>query len=152
VKEETLELPKIENHQDESIIAYIDKIYKEIFSKFIYFCWITKSIVLVVGNNEKIVGQGKFSRARAKRTIKYTPTTYTTTTNEDLNWIDFSNIFYLININVLTREYGLHKYFELTHFLFSWFEHRKDKGVPLVRPNCIPPSFWRLGLGKSRAS
>jgi hypothetical protein len=38
VKEETLKLPKIDNHQDESIIAYIDKIYKESFNKFIYFC------------------------------------------------------------------------------------------------------------------
>jgi hypothetical protein len=37
VKENMLELPKTENHQDESIIAYIDKIYKESFNKFIYF-------------------------------------------------------------------------------------------------------------------
>ncbi len=37
VKEKTLELPKTKNHQDESIIAYIDKIYKESFNKFIYF-------------------------------------------------------------------------------------------------------------------
>jgi hypothetical protein len=64
VKEETLELPKIENHQDESIIAYIDKIYKESFSKFIYFRWIVKLVVLVVGKNEKIMGQCKFSRTQ----------------------------------------------------------------------------------------
>jgi hypothetical protein len=37
VKEEMLKLPKIKNHQDENIIAYIDKIYKESFNKFIYF-------------------------------------------------------------------------------------------------------------------
>jgi len=37
VKEEMLKLPKIKNHQDEDIIAYIDKIYKESFNKFIYF-------------------------------------------------------------------------------------------------------------------
>jgi len=46
VKEETLKLPKTKNHQDENIIAYIDKIYKESFNKFIYFRWIAKSIVL----------------------------------------------------------------------------------------------------------
>jgi hypothetical protein len=57
VKEETLELSKIENHQDKSIIAYIDKIYKESFNKFIYFCWIAKSIVLVVGKSAKTMGQ-----------------------------------------------------------------------------------------------
>jgi hypothetical protein len=37
VKEKTLELPNTKNHQDESIIAYIDKNYKESFNKFIYF-------------------------------------------------------------------------------------------------------------------
>jgi hypothetical protein len=36
-KEETLKLPKTKNHQDENIIAYIDKTYKESFNKFIYF-------------------------------------------------------------------------------------------------------------------
>jgi hypothetical protein len=49
VKEKTLELPKTLNHQDENIIAYTDKIYKESFSKFIYFCWIVKLVVLVIG-------------------------------------------------------------------------------------------------------
>jgi len=37
VKEKTLELPNTKIHQDESIIAYIDKNYKESFNKFIYF-------------------------------------------------------------------------------------------------------------------
>jgi hypothetical protein len=37
VKEEMSKLPKIKNHQDDNIIAYIDKIYKESFNKFIYF-------------------------------------------------------------------------------------------------------------------
>jgi hypothetical protein len=37
VKEKILKLPKTKNHQDENIIAYIEKIYKESFNKFIYF-------------------------------------------------------------------------------------------------------------------
>jgi hypothetical protein len=37
VKEKSIGLPKIENRQDENTIACIDKIYKEIFSKFINF-------------------------------------------------------------------------------------------------------------------
>jgi hypothetical protein len=37
VKEETLKLPKIKNRQDESIIAYIDKIYKKSLNKFFFF-------------------------------------------------------------------------------------------------------------------
>jgi hypothetical protein len=152
VKEETLEPPKIENHQYDNIIAYIDKIYKENFNKFIYFRWIAKSIILVVRKSAKIVGHGKFFRAQAQHTIRYTPITCTTTIDEDLDCTNFVNIFNLINTNVLTHKYGYHKYPKLTHFLFSWFKHRKDKGIPQVGLDCIPLSFWRLGPGKSRVS
>jgi len=151
VKEETLKLPKIENHQNENIIAYTDKIYKENFNKFIYFQWIAKSIVLLVKNNAKLIGQHKFAKAQAHHTIRYAPLAYIATTNDDLDWIDFINIFDLINTGVLTHEYGLHKFLELTH-LFSWFKHKKDKGVALVGLECIPPSFWRLDPRKPRAS
>ncbi len=72
-----------------------------------------------------------------------TLTTYITTIDENLNWVDFINIFDIINTKVLTHEYGLHKFPKLTHSLFSWSEHRKDKGVPLEDPNHIPLSFWR---------
>jgi hypothetical protein len=74
VKEETRELPEIENHQDESIITYIDKIYKESFSKFIYFRWIVKLVVPIIGKSAKTVGQCKFPRVQAQCTIKYIPT------------------------------------------------------------------------------
>jgi hypothetical protein len=63
VKEETLELPKIEYHQDDNIITYIDKIYKESFSKFIYFCWITKS-----------EGLHRSLKAQAQCITRYIPT------------------------------------------------------------------------------
>jgi len=49
VKEKSIGLPKIKNHQDESIITCIDKIYKESFNKFIDFCWIIKSVVPPIG-------------------------------------------------------------------------------------------------------
>ncbi len=66
-------LPKIDNHQYENIITYIDKIYKESFNKFIYFLWIVKSIVpmiqgifksifIVSKKNAKSIGQCKFVR------------------------------------------------------------------------------------------
>jgi hypothetical protein len=116
VKEDTLELPKIDNHQDESIIAYIDKIYKESFNKFIYFRWIVKLVILIVRKSAKTVGHGKKFRVQAQHTIKYIPIAYITTTDENLDWIDFANIIDLINTSVLTHEYGLYKYLELTHF------------------------------------
>jgi hypothetical protein len=73
-------------------------------------------------------------------------------TDEDLGSTDFPNIFDLIDTSVFTYEHALNKFPSLTHFLFSWFEHRKDKGIPLVGPKHMPPSFWRLGLGKPEAS
>jgi hypothetical protein len=85
VKEETLELSKTNNHQDKSIITYIDNIYKESFNKFIYFRWIAKSIVLVLGKSAKIVGHRRFPRARAQHTIRYIPTSCLTTIDEDLD-------------------------------------------------------------------
>jgi hypothetical protein len=63
LKEETLGLPKTKHHQDESIITYIDKIYKASFNKFIYFHWILKLVVLIVGKSAKTMGQHTFLRA-----------------------------------------------------------------------------------------
>jgi hypothetical protein len=63
MKEESIGLPKIENHQDESIIACIDKIYKESFSKFIDFCWIAKFVVPIVKKITTTVQQCRFPKA-----------------------------------------------------------------------------------------
>jgi hypothetical protein len=63
VKEETLGLPKTKHHQDERIIAYIDKIYKASFNKFIYFHRIIKLVIPIVRKSAKIVGQHKFLKA-----------------------------------------------------------------------------------------
>ncbi len=49
MKEESIGLPKVDNQQDENIIACIDKIYKESFRKFIDFYWIVKFVVLAIG-------------------------------------------------------------------------------------------------------
>jgi hypothetical protein len=100
VKEESIGLPKIENHQDENIIACIDKIYNESFNKFIEFCWIAKFVVLVV---EKIVTtmlQRRFPKAQTQNTIRYTPTACTTTTYEDLYWTLISSTQMFSHMNI----------------------------------------------------
>jgi hypothetical protein len=81
VKEESVGLAKIENHQGENTIACIDKIYKESFNKFMDFCWIAKCVILLKVKTVTIMWQGKFPKAC---TIKYTPTTCTTMTYENL--------------------------------------------------------------------
>jgi hypothetical protein len=63
VKEKNVGLPKIKNHQDESTIACIDKIYKENFSKFIDFCWIVKYVVHVVKKIVTTMRQCRFLKA-----------------------------------------------------------------------------------------
>jgi hypothetical protein len=85
VKEESIGLPQIENHQDDNIIACINKIYNESFNKFIDFCWIAKSIVLAVGKIITTMRQRRFPKAQTQSTIKYTLITCTTTTDEDLD-------------------------------------------------------------------
>jgi retron-type reverse transcriptase len=65
VKEENVGLPKTKNHQDDSTIACIDKIYKESFSKFIDFCWIVKYVVPVVKKIVTTMWQRRFLKARA---------------------------------------------------------------------------------------
>jgi hypothetical protein len=55
----------------------------------------------------------------------YTPTTCKTTTDENLGWIGFANIFNFINASVFTYEHALNKFFNLTHFLFLGLNIRK---------------------------
>jgi hypothetical protein len=98
------------------------------------------------------VQQHKFLKVQAQCIVIYIPTTYTSTIDEDLDWIDFVNTFDLINTNVFTYEHALNKFPNLTHFLFSWSKHRKNKGVPFVGHEHMPPSFWRSGPRKSEAS
>jgi hypothetical protein len=118
VKEESIGLPKIVNHHDENTIACIDKIYKESFNKFMDFHWIAKFVVLLVIKTITTMWQVRFLKAQTQCTIRYIPTTCTTTTYEDLGWTNFSNIFYLINTSVFTYEHALNKFPKLTHFLF----------------------------------
>jgi hypothetical protein len=62
------------------------------------------------------MGHYRFPKAWTRHTIRYIPTVYIATIDEGLDWIGFVNFFYLIDTNVLTHEYGLHKSPKLTHF------------------------------------
>ncbi len=152
MKEKNVGLPKIENHQDDNTITCIDKIYKESFNKFIDFHWIVKSIVPTIRKIVTTMRQCIFPKVQAQHTIKYIPIACTTTIDENLDWTDFVSIFDLINTSVFTYEHASNKFINLTHFLFSWYEHKKDKGIPLVGLEHMPSSFWRLGPRKPKAS
>jgi hypothetical protein len=40
--------------------------------------------------------------------------------------------------------YALANFLAVTHFLSSWVEFRKLRGVFILRPNFEPPTPWRL--------
>ncbi len=61
-KEESVGLPKIQNHQDENTITCMDKIYKESFNKFIDFHWIVKYVVLAIKKIVTTMRQCKFPK------------------------------------------------------------------------------------------
>jgi len=141
VKEENIGLPKIENHQDENKIACIDKIYGESFSKFMDFCWIAKFVVPLIVKIVTTMQQHKFPKVETQYTIRYSPTTCKTTTDEDLGWTSFANIFDFINASVFTYEHALNKFPNLTHFLFLGFNIEKIREYHLWSLNTCHQTF-----------
>lgn len=59
--------------------------------------------------------------------LKFTPITCTTTTNEDLNWEDFVNLFEFISNFWQTKEHVNETYLEPTQFLCSWSSFKNTK-------------------------
>ncbi len=92
---------KVENQYDECKILKIDKIYKEIFTNFICYCWVAIYVVTHVRNNAKEVGHCKFQHVLVSHILKFTPTTCTTT-YENLKWENFANFFDVINVIEMT--------------------------------------------------
>jgi hypothetical protein len=43
------------------------------------------------------------------------------------------------------HEHAVAKFSNLLHFLDSWVVYMEEKGIPLVGPEHIPLSCWRLG-------
>jgi hypothetical protein len=82
---------KVKNQYDECKILKIGKVYKEIFTNFICYCWIVKYVVTHVRNNAKEAGHYKFQHVLISHILKFTLTTCTT--YENLNWEDFANFF-----------------------------------------------------------
>jgi hypothetical protein len=61
--------------------------------------------------------------------FKFTPISCTTTTNEDLSWEDFVNLFEFISKFWQTKEHANETYLEQIQFLSSWFNFKKYKGI-----------------------
>jgi hypothetical protein len=88
VKEEIANL-EVHPTSNEAILSYIDKIYNKKFSKYIYYCWVVKSVksplVLRRKGNHKQWIVAKF------HSQIFTPIAYTKTIDENLVWSNFEN-------------------------------------------------------------
>jgi hypothetical protein len=92
---------KLKNKYDKCKNLKIDKVYKEIFTNFLCYCWVAKYVVRHVKNNAKEVGHYKFQHVLICHILKFTLTTCTTT-YQNLNWEDFANFFDVINVIEMT--------------------------------------------------
>jgi hypothetical protein len=59
-------------------------------------------------------------------------------------WKNFEEFYKLIASTRFLWEHAFANFPALTHFLSSWVEFKKSRGVPILRPNFEPPIPWRL--------
>jgi hypothetical protein len=62
------------------------------------------------------------------------------TSPEDLNLVveDFVTFYKLIFLHKSYKDMHFLKYLDLTHFLISWYVHKREKGILFVGPKHIP--------------
>ncbi len=65
-----------------------------------------------------------------------------------LNWKIFAAFYELVISCEEVESYAIEHYPNLTYFLESRSSYKKHRLVLLVRPKRMPPSAWRLGLGR----
>jgi hypothetical protein len=89
----------------------------------------------------------KFSQVQAQRNKKFNPITYTKTLGVMLMWKDFEDFHKFIAYVKSLWEHALANFPTLIHFLSSWVEFRKSKGIFIFGPNFESPTPWKLGQG-----
>lgn len=74
---------KVEDQFIECKIQSINKVYKERFSKYLYYCWIAKHVISQVGKNTNKIQICIFQHAPINYNLIFTPIANKTTTNEN---------------------------------------------------------------------
>jgi hypothetical protein len=77
--------------------------------------------------------------------MRYITIACTTTNDVDLVWENFAEFYNLIKSNHVLESHVIQFYLVLIYFLESWFDHKRHKVVPLIRPNQTSSNCWRLG-------
>jgi len=88
VKEEIVDL-EVDPTFDEAIFSYIDEVYIEKFSKYIYYHWVVKYVNSPLVQRRK--GNHKEWVVTKFHSQKFIPTTYTKTKDENLVWSNFED-------------------------------------------------------------
>jgi len=82
-------------------------------------------------------------------TYKFISKTCIKTKNKDLVWEDFSR-FYELMISMGELEASVFEtYPNLTNFVWSWCNYKKNKGIPLEEKHYIGSSNWKFGLRRA---
>ncbi len=89
---------------------------------------------------------------RINRSYTFLPTACTTIKDVNLDWNDFAKFYKLMYFTITISKHVITKFLDLLHFFYFWVVYREEKGIPLVGPKHIPPSYWKLGPGEDKQS
>jgi len=130
VKEKITNL-KVDLTFDEAIFSYINKIYIEKFSKYIYYCWVIKFVKNPSVQRRK-ENHKQWVVTKLHRQI-FTLIAYIETTNENLVWLDFENQFnFIIDVGKKFNMYKLLTLNELSFCIHGLISGRMEAYLLLV--------------------
>jgi hypothetical protein len=110
------------------------------YSNYIYFRWVQQSLILKGSSHFNSAIGCKFPTLLAQCTLRYIPTTCTSTINVTLHVKNFAAFYELVIFCEEVESYAIEHYPNLTYFLESWSSYKKHRFVPLIGHEWMPPS------------
>lgn len=96
VENDEIDLKVEEDQFIECQIQSINKMYKERYSKYLYYCWIVQHVASQVRQNARKIQIYIFQCVPINYSLIFIPIACRTTPSEDLKWEKFANFFELI--------------------------------------------------------
>ncbi len=124
--------------------------YTNKFSNYIYYHWVSQLSLLKGSFHSNSAIGHIFLTFPTRRTLKYIPTACTSIVDVTLDYKDFVAFYECIICCEEVDNYAIEHYLDLTKFLESWSSYNKHKFIFLIGLEWMPPSVWRLGLGRTR--
>ncbi len=124
-------------------IKTMDRIYKNKFKQFVYYCWIQHYLV---PNCTPWLQKARHHIVHVNRYFNFIPRVCSYTRNFNLILTDFANFYILICYNLTLKDCAEQAYLDLADFLYSWDVYMKEKCFPLIGSQHTPPGCWRFQL------